>query len=104
MTISDLKKTVVNVLVLVLTCVVPFYFLKIVQSDYNSLEGIQLYVFLSSAAGSLFLLYFNMLNLNVAHKSKKPLWLCFEIIALVLALYSIVVLYLLFSFRNGISF
>ena len=96
------KNIIINILVVVFALLMPLYIYKYYQDDYRKIAPIQNYLFLLILLGSLFLIYFNNL-IKRDIKIKKMLWFTFEIIGILGFVYSLVVLLLIFIFRNGIG-
>jgi len=98
-----MKKIVTNFVLLVGTYIVPLYVFRQNQDNYPDIEIIQKTVFLVLFLGAILLTYLN-------HKNRKSLdnlkwfWIGFEAIGILGIIYSAVILYLLFAFRNGIGF
>jgi predicted ferric reductase len=100
---KTLKNSVINILLLILTYILPICVLKYYQDDYRNIDLIQKSVFLVLLCGSLLLVYINNKN-RIQIKNLKWLWLAFEILGILGTIYSLIVLGLIFAFRRGIGF
>ena len=96
------KKLIINVALIVLTYIIPIYIFRIYQDDIN-IYYIQTIVFVVLMLGSILLAYLNHVN-RLKIQNSKYLWAIFEVVGIFGLVYSLFILYLIFSFRHGISF
>lgn len=89
-------------LLLSLACVLPLILFRY-YSDNRHIELIQKYSFLILLSGGILLFVINYKYRKIISKIKVWL-LLFQIIGVIAVLYSLVALFLIFSFRNGIGF
>ena len=98
-----MKKIILNIILLVGTYLLPLYVFHRYQNDYNNTELRQNILFIVLFLGSALVTYLNN-KYRKQDTDYKWIWVIFEILGVLGLLYSGVVLYLLFSFRNGIGF
>lgn len=96
------KKIVLNIVLLSMFCVLPFYLLYISQDSTIKMEKVQIPMLLILFLGSLALTYIN--NKHRKGHSKKMLWIIFEILGIIGLCYSSFILILLYLFRNCCGF
>jgi hypothetical protein len=94
------KVNLLNILFLFLGYIIPFYFLNSVKGDIRYLEKIQPFAYSVIFVTSLIIFFINWRDKN----NKKLVRLSLVVLAILGTIFSSVVLWLLFSFRNGISF
>lgn len=92
-----------NVALVIVFYIIPLCLFRQYQQDFRNIENIQKAVFGSLFFGSSVLTYINYKN-RVYFNEKKWAWVMFLIIGIAGIVYSSVIIYLLFVFRNGISF
>ena len=97
------QKALTNILLLVLTYVVPLSIFSQYQNDYKNIDLIQRVAFTILLFGSVILVYLNENNRKQAENTKW-LWVLFEILGILGTIYSTTILLLIFMFRNGIGF
>lgn len=97
------KDLAVNILVLVITYIIPLLVFNRYQDDYINIGQIQKSVFITLLLGSLLLFYINHKN-RVRQQNSKWVWRLFEIIGILGFVYSLIILGLIFIFRHGVSF
>lgn len=97
------KQIWINIIILVFTYFVPIYFFKSSENNYANIDLIQKAVFILILLGSITLFYKNNKNRKQIG-NPKWLWLFFETVGILGGIYSIGVLYLIFSFKDGIGF
>ncbi len=92
-----------NFSVLFFTYLFPLFIFNKYQNKINDTNFVKYSVFFILLCGSIFLLYFNIKNYN-KEKINKSLYIFFGLFGVLGFLYSISILFLLFSFRHGIGF
>ena len=97
------KLLVTNIFILLLTYVLPLWLFRLYQDDYQNVYLVQ-----ESAVTVLFLGAISLTYINNKNRLKifklKWLWIVFEFLGIVGIIYSGVILYIFFAFRNGINF
>lgn len=93
---------ILNITLLVLTCIVPIYVFQSYQNDIN-IDLIQKVVFTILLCGSLLLTYINNKN-RAQMQNLKWLWILFEILGIIGIVYSLIIIWLIFTFSRGIGF
>lgn len=97
------KNLTINIVLLVLTYVMPLYIFRQYQNDYINIDFVQKSTFIVLLCGSMLLTYINHKN-RIRIQNFKWLWVAFEILGILGVIYSAVVLGLIFVFRHGIGF
>jgi|SRR3989344_8284565 len=97
------QKIIINCILILGTYVIPLYILSQNYNNYSDIEVIQKVVFIIFFFGAVILTYLNHKNKHIT-ENLKWLWVIFEIIGTLGILYSVVILYLIFSFSRGIGF
>ena len=96
-----MNKNILNTLLLFVTLLLPLYLMNLYQNSVN-IESIQIFLHIVMFLGSILLMY---LNNKYRKQLKRNIWYTiFQIIGFFGLLFSGFVLFLLYSFRNGIGF
>jgi hypothetical protein len=95
-----MKRNIFSFTILIVTYVLPIFLLKKLEDDFRNIDVIQYTTFGVFFFGSILLSWLNWKK----QENTKWVWLVFNILGILGFVYSGVVLYLLFSFRNGIGF
>lgn len=96
------KNLGINILLVLLTYVLPLYVFQKYQDDYAHIDIIQKVVFAILLCGSILLTYLNNKN-RIQIQTSKWLWIVFEILSIFGIIYSLIVLWLILSFSHGIG-
>ena len=98
-----MQRIIINCILVIGTYLVPLYIFNRNQDNYSSIATIQWIVFFVLLLGAIALTYLNHKNKSL-EKGLYWVWLLFELLGILGMVYSAVILYLLFAFRNGIGF
>ena len=93
------KNLTINLVLLILTFVIPLYIFQQYQNDSIRIELIQKIVFTVLLCGSILLAFINNRN-RIQTQNLKWLWIIFEVIGILGIVYSLVVFYLIFALQN----
>jgi hypothetical protein len=96
------KNLGINILLLLFTFVLPLYALNQYQNNAN-IGTIQIFVFIILMAGSGALIYLNNKS-RIEMQNLRVLWMAFEVIGFLGAIYPFVILALVLIFSLGIGF
>jgi VIT1/CCC1 family predicted Fe2+/Mn2+ transporter len=100
---SKMQKVWLNILVILVGYLVPIVVLKVVADNYEYIYTVQVVGLLAIFVSGCLLAYLN--NINRKKFIEAKLWFgLFEILGILAVLYSLVPLYFIFAFRNGINF
>lgn len=96
------KKIFVNTFIFTGTYFIPLYLFFSYQNDINIIKKIQIPLSIIMFLGSAILIFLN--HLNYKKENKKILWLLFLATGVIGLVLSGIVLFLLFSFKEGVGF
>jgi len=100
---SKTQKFWLNLLLILIGYIVPIIVLRANSNNYQNIYTIQLTALLIILAMGIFITYINNKN-RKKYIEAKVLFIIFEIVGILGILYSMLLLYLIFAFRHGISF
>lgn len=98
-----MKKNLINLIILIITGLIPLKIFDYYQGDSRYLDKVQVPVFVFMIFGSILLTYLNHLNQKQAQKNRWW-WIIFEVIGIVGFLYSGLILTMLFLFKDCCGF
>jgi hypothetical protein len=97
------KKIIINFLLFVGVYILPFVFLGLYKESIISIMKVQTPLYLFVLFGSILITYLNYKN-KKRIEEYKIFWNIFFVIGIIGIILSGVILFLLFSFKNGIGF
>lgn len=100
---KKMQKIWLNIFLMLIGYVFPIGLLKVSAGNYEYTYKIQLIVLLIILVAGICITYLN--NQNRKKVVEMKAWfIFFEILGILGILYSIITLYLIFAFRNGVNF
>lgn len=100
---TKVQKIAINIVIIIIGYITPILIIRAGTGDFRKIYTVQFIGFLAILVTGGIISYLNERNRKL-YTENKILFIIFEILGALGVLYALSVLYLIFAFRNGISF